>query len=710
MKKTFCLLIISILANYQISTLSAQVPTASGNYQWVKGFGSFNQVSGQDEQIRAMKLDNAGNIVVCGRGIGYSYIQGLGGKKDTLLSNRWQNSNNFHGFISKYDCNGNMLWYKELSDSINYTDIYDFVIDSLDNIYFLGRCPLGYDNVYFGDSLIEAWSFNPPFLGPPVLVKLDKNGHMKWLWAQPSGLSDVLVIIPGNTPNHSGSVNPNAMILKIDTIHILSYAGTGSAPIMVNGVTINDGINVTRFTTNGQLVDASLLYPKNDPVNGFGIDKDGNYLASVNFQYSSNQFLDSTFTRPTASQFNPLSTIIKFNRTHVIRHIEFGDSTSARSSNFNNLSNGFNLVGGGKNGNTMYGGLVLNQKSTYGALGGTGGILHFDDINNFKWMTWIDTSTNSGGFLSPISDINGDVYAHYVYLDYFQFKNLTLTKPTNIWGDAIIKVGKNMGYPIAHYQEYNLLSPFLGTSFAQVQNLTLKKDGNLVLSGNLNNNQVIVGTDTAKYYGGNNDMFVMRYGNPCSNTTPLIAAGTPSGLLAKCYGTSLKASWQLLNNNEDKYYIYRSLSASGPFVKYDSVIPPTTTYIDAAVVSKTNYWYAISSHNIVGEGYLSIADSARLCNDTLNGMANVNTSQIAGQLYPNPTTDEVNLLVQTTEINATAQLQITNYIGQLLLDKTVILKSYNNFKIDVANYAGGIYLVTLKTPQSRYSEKLIVVK
>jgi hypothetical protein len=336
--------------------------------------------------------------------------------------------------------------------------------------------------------------------------------------------------------------------------------------------------------------------------------------------------------------------------------------------------------------------------------------MNYSNISKFNWGISYDSSYSCNGFRSLAKDINGDIYSRLPFNEYVKLGQLTETTPIGGYNDILLKISSNSGKLKNKYPFLNLQNSNTYSTRTAYQNIVIDQLGNVTLSGNLNNNQVIVGTDTAKYYGGNNDMFVMRYGNPCSNTTPLIAAGTPSGLLAKCNGTSLKASWQLLNNNEDKYYIYRSLSASGPFVKYDSVIPPTTTYIDAAVVSKTNYWYAISSHNIVGEGYLSLADSARLCDDTLNGMANVNTSQIAGQLYPNPTTDEVSLLVQTTEINATAQLQITNYIGQLLLDKTVILKSYNNFKIDVANYAGGIYLVTLKTPQSRYSEKLIVVK
>lgn len=709
MKKVFCFLIISILANYHISTLFAQVPTAPGSYQWVKGFGSFNQVSGQDEQIRAMKFDNSGNIVVCGRNMGYSYIQGLGGKKDTMVNNRWQNSNNFHGYISKYDCNGNLLWYKELNDSINNTDIYDFVIDSLDNIYFLGSCPLGMDNIYFGDSLIQAWSFNPAFLGPPVLSKLDKNGYMKWLWAQPSGLADVYILEPGHAPQHNGTINPNTMVLMKDTIHLLCFAGASGGPITINGVTTNAGINITRFTTAGKLVDASLLHINNNPVNGFGIDKDGTYLASVNFYGTVSQFLDSTFSRPTATQFNPLSTIIKFNRHHVIRHIETGDTTYFYRSDFSNLVNGFNCYGGGFTGKKIYGNMVLPTKST-DVIQSSGGNFHFENITNLTWNSCLDTATYSGGWEYGTSDVNGDVYVNANIMYYMKYKNFIDYTNGSYYKSFPLKLSKLNGSPIFRYDSLHTLFPQVYNNAVQFQDFGISPNGNLIISGNLKNNRVIVGTDTAKYYGGNNDMFVMRYGNPCSNAAPMIAAGTPSGLLAACNGkTSIHLKWDLVKNGEDKYYIYRSLAANSGFVKIDSVAPNTNTYTDVNVVLNTNYWYAISSHNIVGEGYLSMVDSARLCDD-IGGISNLNSTQLAGQLYPNPTTGEFNLFIQSSEINAIAQLQISNYVGQVILNKTVSLKNSNNFKLDVSDYAGGIYLVTLKTAQSRYSEKLILVK
>ena len=691
MKKIVTLFIISIVANYNISTLLAQVPTAPGSYQWVKGFGSANQMNGSDEQIRTMKLDNAGNIVVCGRIMGYPHIQGLGGKKDTMINNRWQNANNFHGYISKYDCNGNLLWYKELNDSINNTDIYDFVIDSLDNIYFLGRCPLALDNIYFGDSLIQESTFNPPplYVGPSILAKVDKNGHMKWFWAAPNWLPDVYILEPGRAPEHNGTVNPNTMILWNDTIHILSYAGGSSGPMTFYGVTTQTGINISRFTTSGKLVDASLLHVNNNPVNGFGIDKDGNYIASVNFYGTVNQFLDSTFSRSTASQFNPLSTIIKFNRHHVIRHIEFGDSTACYNGDFSNLSNGLNLKGKGRTGLKMYGNYTLKTKSAvWGANTYSNAVLHFEDLSNYKWTACADSSYSMGGFNTSTQDVNGGIYTDVAFNQYLKYQNLVATTPPMGANSFLIKIKRTPEVIENRLPDFTILNPNTSSSYVRIQNFIIDKLGNIYMSGNLSNNQVIVGTDTAKYYGGNNDMFIIKYGNVCGNNMPMIAAGTPGGLVAKCNGTAISLSWQKLNNGEDKYYIYRSFAANSGFVKIDSVQPTINTYTDANVLSKTNYWYAISSHNIVGEGYLSQADSARLCDDTLGGFVGSVAAQYQLSVYPNPTKEL--LVVSCKSIVNT--IAITNVVGQHQNVKVEKLNT-NDFRLTTEYLPSGIYFI-----------------
>ncbi|MFM2226220.1 MAG: hypothetical protein RJA07_2422 [Bacteroidota bacterium] len=687
----------------------AQVPTALGSYQWVKGFGSFNQQGITDEMVNAIKLDNEGNTIVCGRVMGYTYVQGLGGNKDSLISNRWQNANNFQGFISKYDCSGNLLWFRELNDSVNGTEIYDIVIDSLNNIYALGTCEAGGENIYFNDSLFAPYSFPSPFQGPVILLALNKNGNMKWNYLQPIISNTNNFSISPQSQNASRNAMANLMVLHKDTISILAHSGSTQGSITIGTVTIKQGYSLIRFTTNGALADAVWL-DSMGYCTGFGIDSKGDYIAGINFMTPINKFLDSTFTRPTASFFNQFSTIIKFNRHHVIRHIEFGDSTACYNGDFSNLGNGLNLKGKGRTGLKMFGNYTLKTKSAlWGANTLSGAILHFEDLFNYKWTACSDSSYSMGGFNSCTQDVNGDIYTDVAFNQYLKYQNLIVTTPAMGANSFLIKIKRFTELIENRLPDFTILNANTSSSYIRIQNFLTTKLGNIYLSGNLKNNQVIVGIDTAKYYGGNNDMFVIRYGNPCSNSAPIIAAGTPSGLVAKCNGTSISLSWQKLNNGEDKYYIYRSLAATSGFVKIDSVAPTTNTYTDANVVTKTNYWYAVSSHNIVGEGYLSMVDSARLCDD-IGGISNLNATQLAGQLYPNPTTGEFNLFIQSSEINATAQLQISNYVGQVILNKTVSLKNSNNFKLDVSDYAGGIYLVTLKTAQSRYSEKLILVK
>ncbi|MFM2224092.1 MAG: hypothetical protein RJA07_294 [Bacteroidota bacterium] len=690
MKKIVTLFIISILANYNISTLLAQVPTAPGSYQWVKGFGSANQTSGQDEMINAMKLDNEGNIIVCGRVMGYAHVQGLGGKKDSLISNRWQNANNFSGYISKYDCNGKLLWFKEINDSINGSEIFDFVIDSSNNVYAWGKCNAGAENIYFGDTLFAPFQFNSPFQGPVVMLAMNKNGGLRWNYIQPViSIFNGFTLIPENQ-NASGNPRPNMMAIYQDTISLIGYSGVTQHTITLGNITIKQGYSLFRFTTQGSLVDATWL-DSTGYCNGFGIDNNGNYIAGFSFYEQQNPFLDSTFNRSTVSYFNYLSTIIKFNRHHVIRHIEFPDSTNASSANFSDLNNGFNLIVGAHTDSTIYGNYSGHSVSgLWGKLTGTVAVMHFNSISDFRWGISYDSSYSCNGFRSLCSDVNGDVYSRLPFNEYVKLGQLVETTPVGGYNDIVLKISSYLGQLKDKYPFLNLQNSNTYSTRTAYQNLITDKLGNIHLSGNVNNNQVIVGTDTAKYYGGNNDMFVMRYGNPCSNNAPMIAAGTPSGLLAACNGkTSIHLKWDLLKNGEDKYYIYRSLAANSGFVKIDSVAPTINSYTNANVVTKTNYWYAISSHNVVGEGYLSMVDSARLCDDTLGGFVGSVAAQYQLSVYPNPCNEK--LLVRSNKLLVNT-VEVTNVVGRIVFQQ--INKSLNQqLQIDVSKLSSGIYFI-----------------
>ncbi len=686
MKKTLLLFVfISTIAHYPISTLSAQVPTAAGSYQWVKGFGSANQQSGTDEMVNATKLDHEGNMIVCGRIMGYAHVQGLGGKKDSTLFNRWQNSNNLQGFISKYDCNGNLLWFKELEDSINGSEIYDFVIDSSDNIYAFGKCDAPAENIYWNDSLFSPFSWTPPTQGPIVLLGLNKNGIMRWNYLQPYISNNYFSIAP-QSQNSSGSVRPNMMALYKDTISIIGYTGELQGSITLGGVTINTGSSLVRFSTSGHLLDAVLL-DSNGYCAGYGIDKDGNYIGIMNFMGPNNQFLDSTYNRSDASFFNQLSTVIKFNRHHVLRHIEANDSCAFFSIDLNDKTGEFNLAGGGGYGKPLYANYSTHLYSTnFGRTGGDAA-MHFKDISSFIWGQCPDTTGAGGGFIHLISDVNGDIYGKLPYVDIMKFQNLRLTIPTNQFRDFVVKLSRSNGTLLERFPDLNTSIVNNSNNQVTLQNLLIDQQGNLYMSGNLTSNSVIVGTDTAQYYGGNNDMFIIKYGLPCGSNQSLIAAAAPQNVVANCNGTNIKITWQNISTTADKYYIYRSLSAGSGFSKIDSVSNTTTQYFDNNVSSGTAYWYALSAHNNVGEGYMSTSDSAmKNCSVGINSVT-MNEERLT--IYPNPCNDE--LRIRNYELLKVQKVVIENVIGQVVLHP--LISSSSNLLMNVVSLPSGIYFL-----------------
>ncbi|MFM2049449.1 MAG: Secretion system C-terminal sorting domain, partial [Bacteroidota bacterium] len=325
----------------------------------------------------------------------------------------------------------------------------------------------------------------------------------------------------------------------------------------------------------------------------------------------------------------------------------------------------------------------------------------FSNNFNVKWATIVDSTKYGGGFNCAAVDVNGDLYSNTQVVGVMKYKNYIETTNGNDQKNFPLKLSAVDGQPILRFADVPCGTQNNSTNNVLFQNYLVDKLGNIYMSGNLSNNQVIVGTDTAKYYGGNNDMFIIKYGNVCGNNMPMIAAGTPSGLVAKCNGTAISLSWQKLNNGEDKYYIYRSLAANSGFVKIDSVQPTINTYTDANVLSKTNYWYAISSHNIVGEGYLSQTDSARLCDDTLGGFVGSVSAKNQLSVYPNPASQSIVishlLLVNTIEVTdvlgRTQMVRQAHHDGSSIVGHAEFRTFGTSISIDVETLPNGIYFI-----------------
>ena len=64
-------------------------------------------------------------------------------------------------------------------------------------------------------------------------------------------------------------------------------------------------------------------------------------------------------------------------------------------------------------------------------------------------------------------------------------------------------------------------------------------------------------------------------------------------------------TWAQSKSSVMGYYIYRGLSATGPFTRMNNSPEPATLYIDTTVTAGKKYFYAITSANTQGESTYS---------------------------------------------------------------------------------------------------------
>lgn len=110
---------------------------SSGVLQWVRKYTWSNNTFPS-----CIATDNAGNVYIAG-----NFIKNGG----TGL---------YNGFLIKVDSSGNIVWQKEITISPNVTYINGISIDSSNNIYLCGYCPLTFFNA--------------------TVIKYNSSGTMQW--------------------------------------------------------------------------------------------------------------------------------------------------------------------------------------------------------------------------------------------------------------------------------------------------------------------------------------------------------------------------------------------------------------------------------------------------------------------------------------------------------------------------------------------------
>ena len=150
------------------------------------------------------------------------------------------------------------------------------------------------------------------------------------------------------------------------------------------------------------------------------------------------------------------------------------------------------------------------------------------------------------------------------------------------------------------------------------------------------------GTYYAKaYYYGYRNAYAYYYSMKC-NTSPY---GLAANLNTTTYVDGVRLTWNTSTSNGNiatlsKYYVYRSTTSGGGYIKIGEVNAGTTNYIDRSVSSGVTYYYAISDVDTNGvESPYSLEASITYPSAPSNLIADINGSNNAVLIWsaPSPT-------------------------------------------------------------------------
>ena len=92
--------------------------------------------------------------------------------------------------------------------------------------------------------------------------------------------------------------------------------------------------------------------------------------------------------------------------------------------------------------------------------------------------------------------------------------------------------------------------------------------------------------------------------------------------------------------------------------------------------------------------------------DPLLGVNEI-TTPVEFTVFPNPASDELNIALQRFSPKEHYSLTLFNCMGQAIMQQNEVKEK---LKVDVSNFAQGIYLLQLRTEQGSVSRKVVIGK
>ncbi|MCX6198504.1 MAG: T9SS type A sorting domain-containing protein [Bacteroidetes bacterium] len=676
-----------LLSFYFLLSLSllAQQP----QWQWANRGGSPYQQGSDEEYADDIEVDAQGNTYVTGRiyasaSFGHTYTTPFVTSYGMLDI-----------FLSKYDCSGNLLWVNILGSAGNdWPNGLEIGKDGM--IYLFGMDGAGTLNIKT-DSATVAYSFSTP---GAFLCKFNQNGLLhkfkkfdptrvsnfkarNFLNANADGTITICANISAGTIAPSFNVVDGTYIANLDTgLNVLSIF-----PISIVSLTPTIiGSHIPRFTT----------IPKNIFSNAYIIGtmdatQDSSELGGIIFRKTNGAFANGV-----AAKFSSTGTLLWYKVGISADHDIFEYPTCDAYDNPI-----FRLQA--KNGDTVlnypYHTGTANENFAIIKLGGINGDAKYGITSNNSSTVYPST-----GF-QIISRTNNTLSFTMQLKGNYVFDTISVyCDPSN--AQPLIWEFKDLDTAFQATTNYTIINGNGSTANRNIPNaFTVDEQGNAYVTG-ITSGAIYTATDTIQATQGTSkvDMFVAKYGLPCTDTTPLIAPLAPSQLIADATAANaITVTWADNSQYEQRFRIYRSLDSIN-YIIYDSVPANITTYIDLGVLQNTIYWYKAAAVNNIGASNFTNADSAIIIPTSVPKIE----TNIQLLVQPNPNNGNFVLVAATTETSI-ATLKIFAADGRQIQQENILLHSGNNqFEINTGNTSAGLYIIVLNTGKGNTRLKFII--
>lgn len=556
----------------------------SQTWQWANRMGSDLQSGniGDNEQVAGVGTDNAGNVYIAGRVMGYPSFG------DSSFVNQ-SHGTYYQGFLAKYDCAGNLKWVQLLLDNYDGDNVTGLAVDGAGNCYLNGF--VASDTTYFGG--VQYTFVNSPGW---FIAKYDSNGNIQWhkfTQVNPGGLLEGGPVISINSQGNiiaagwndaPGQVFPGINLRKGDFVAAFN-ANTGNCLW---------GVNIDTVAVNSNVRNLSILSMT------IGTDDDIYFTGWFN---SNVQVGNYTLT---SSNFGNHSFILKYNSNgiQIWAKQDYAVSDATANQTITHSGNALYIFGTALIADNFWGYPV----NFNGNNAETNVILKLDTAANLIWGITQDSANNVYAGPLPALDVdnNGNLYCTTGYGANIKWGTVypsINSNPSNSDNIYLLKLNSSgLVSSLINIPGYSTsTAAYDGGEGLAINNAT----GDIYIGGAFSEKLWAHAGDTILNSGGNVDLFLVKYGTVCTVGMDEI---TKDDSYIKVFP----------NPNNGNFTLYYHLTSSKSTLQLVDVTGRAvynqnlngfegTEYINVSDISTGVYfWQVVSENNIVLKGKIVV--------------------------------------------------------------------------------------------------------